>query len=208
MGTDVRVCFVGDSLTLGVGDPAAYGWAGRLVTEHTPGDISLTSYNLGVRGETSTDVAARWRAEVTPRLAGRRHRGVVLSVGVNDTRGEHGPAVGIDESVATLSGLINEAGSLSLPLLVVGPVPVADAEHNERTRALDARFAEVCAGGGVDYVPVFTRLIADPIWLGQVSAVDGLHPQHAGYGLLAGLIAPAWQGWLGRVRHHEGQHRR
>ena len=48
----MRVVFVGDSLTVGVGDPAYLGWVGRLCAAAPLAGLELTAYNLGVRSET------------------------------------------------------------------------------------------------------------------------------------------------------------
>jgi hypothetical protein len=60
--------FFGDSHTVGAGDPAALGWAGRVAAAAIGEGIPVTPYNLGVRGETSAEVAGRWRREALPRL--------------------------------------------------------------------------------------------------------------------------------------------
>ncbi|HET6502949.1 MAG TPA: GDSL-type esterase/lipase family protein [Amycolatopsis sp.] len=87
---DLRVCFVGDSFVAGVGDPGHQGWVGRIAarTEHT--GRPLTTYNLGVRRDTSANVLARWHVECAPRLPAGCAAMIVLSFGVNDTMLEDG----------------------------------------------------------------------------------------------------------------------
>ena len=63
-----RVCFIGDSFVLGVGDPDGLGWSGRIAAAARRRGIDITAYNLGVRRETTADIARRWQAEVAPRL--------------------------------------------------------------------------------------------------------------------------------------------
>src|ERR1700712_2961442 len=82
---DIRVCFLGDSFTLGQGDVQGLGWVGRVHAAERGRGIALTAYNLGVRGQTGAEIAARAAAEVTPRIAGKGdRRGVVIAVGAND----------------------------------------------------------------------------------------------------------------------------
>jgi lysophospholipase L1-like esterase len=50
--TDLRVCFLGDSLTFGQGDESGRGWPGRVVLNARAAGVNLTGYNLGVRGDT------------------------------------------------------------------------------------------------------------------------------------------------------------
>jgi acyl-CoA thioesterase-1 len=87
---DRRVLFFGDSLVAGAGDPTAQGWVGRVAGASFGLGLPLTAYNLGVRGETSEQVAARWRAEALPRLAAGSDARVVLSFGANDTTVDDG----------------------------------------------------------------------------------------------------------------------
>ncbi|WP_347059518.1 hypothetical protein ABC795_03530 [Blastococcus sp. HT6-30] len=45
---DLRVCFLGDSSTAGVGDDDGLGWVGRLAASARRYGTALTGYNLGV----------------------------------------------------------------------------------------------------------------------------------------------------------------
>ncbi len=45
----------------------------------------ITYYNLGIRGETSRDLAQRWQAEVKRRTAPHHDMRIVFSFGTNDT---------------------------------------------------------------------------------------------------------------------------
>ncbi|RBY88410.1 GDSL-type esterase/lipase family protein [Blastococcus sp. TF02A-26] len=197
MTRDLRVCFVGDSFVAGVGDPEHLGWTGRLAAASEGAGLPLTRYVLGVRRQTSAEIAARWAAECAPRLTGDWEARVVLSMGVNDTTEEDGARrLDLARSVAALGEVLDGAATRGWPVLVVGPPAVADEDHNERTAALDDRFARTCTDRGVPYVPVVRTLVADPTWMRQVAAGDGAHPGAAGYALLADLVRPHWQEWL------------
>ena len=198
--TDVRICFIGDSFVAGAGDPRHLGWAGRLATHsHTSGQ-PLTSYNLGIRRDTSSDVLARCRTECIPRLPASCQAGVVLSFGVNDTTIEHGsPRITPNASATNMHALLGQAGTMGWPVLVVGPPAVDDERQNERTAAVDAAFAEACALHEVPYVSVLAALRTDAIWRRQVREGDGAHPSAEGYLVLTGLLLPAWDAWLASV---------
>lgn len=192
---DVRVCFVGDSFVAGVGDCEFLGWAGRLAAG-TKG-VALTTYNLGVRRQTSSDIRARWRPECEARLPEHCDGRVVFSFGSNDTTVEGGaPRVDPETSVANLTGVLNECVAAGWRPMVVGPPPMADADQNARTARLDRRFAEVCAAAGVEYVSVFDALVADAVWMQQVRDGDGAHPGSGGYRAFAALARPTWQRWI------------
>ena len=66
--TELRICFVGDSITNGTSDDDCLGWPGRLCSAERNSGHDISSYNLGIRAETSEQIASRWRAECTPRL--------------------------------------------------------------------------------------------------------------------------------------------
>ncbi|WP_051684372.1 GDSL-type esterase/lipase family protein [Blastococcus sp. URHD0036] len=202
MTRDLRVCFVGDSFVAGVGDPEHLGWTGRLAARSERDGRPLTRYVLGVRRQTSAEIAARWAAECAPRLTGGDWESrVVLSLGVNDTTEEDGaPRLAPARSVAALGEMLTGAASAGWPVLVVGPPSVADDAQNQRIAALDDRFGSVCADSGVPYVPVARALAADPTWRREVATGDGAHPGSAGYAVLADLVSPHWERWLAGPR--------
>jgi lysophospholipase L1-like esterase len=195
---DRRVAFIGDSLVAGVGDPAGMGWVGHVVAVSFGLGLPLTAYNLGVRRETSEQIAARWRFETTPRLPPGADARVVLSFGANDTTVEDGQLrVAPDRSCAALAALLQDAANLAWPVLMVGPAPVDDPGQNERIRSLSAAFADVCEQAGVAFVSVVGPLLASRVWMTQVAAGDGAHPAAEGYEVLSDLvIAAGWVDWL------------
>ena len=158
MTPDRRVLVFGDSIVAGVGDPEGRGWVGRVVAASFDAGLPLTAYPLGVRRETSVDVAARWRAEARPRLVAGADCRVVFAVGVNDATVEDGACrVEPDVSVATLAGMLDEAATLRMAALVVGPSPVCDPAQTERLRQLAERFRHACATRGVAFSASTTR---------------------------------------------------
>ena len=92
--------------------------------------------------------------------------------------------------------MLADAAAANLPVLVVGPPPVADEAQNRRIAALDERLAATAAEVGAPYVAVFAALQHASRWTSEVAAGDGAHPGAVGYDLLAALVAPAWLEWL------------
>ncbi|WP_227979094.1 GDSL-type esterase/lipase family protein [Nocardia spumae] len=194
---DVRVCFVGDSLVAGVGDRGCLGWAGRLAGRAAAAGVPLTYYNLGVRRQTSSDIAARWEAECAQRLTAGTDARVVFSFGINDTLWENGAVrVPVEESAANLRRLLRRSAELGWTVLVVAPPPCADAEHNSRTVELDDRFTEICDRERVSYLRIHQPLRHNDIWMRELRAGDGYHPDAPGYEQIASLIGPHWLRWL------------
>jgi len=107
VSADRRVLFLGDSFVAGAGDPAALGWPGRVCAAAWAAGLPVTPYNLGVRRETSEQVAARWRAEAGPRLAAGADCRVTVSFGANDmVREGDGPGVAPARSAEVLAALL------------------------------------------------------------------------------------------------------
>jgi len=201
MTRDRRVLFLGDSFVAGVGDPTGLGWVGRVVAASFAAGDPLTAYNLGVRGDTSTDVAARWEGEADARMraAPEASYGVVFGLGVNDTTGEGGgvrvaPGVAVD----TLGLMIDSARDRGLDVLVVGPPPAGDdPEQDRRIRDLSTRFEEVAAARDVPFIVTFDALCGVPAWRAEAAGNDGRHPGAAGYRALADIVLDGgWGAWL------------
>ncbi|MER7704619.1 GDSL-type esterase/lipase family protein [Kitasatospora sp. NPDC097605] len=194
-GRDLRIVFLGDSFTQGVGDPEYRGWVGRVMADCwaglAAGPDGVTAFNLGVRRNTSADVLARCWAETAVRALPGADNRLVLSVGSNDAVEEDGRVrVAPDACLANVTALLDGARERGLAPLVVGPPPVvgAGAPHLERLLALADGIAGVCAGRGVPFVGVTRELAADPVWTAEALAGDGAHPGAGGYRRLADLV--------------------
>lgn len=186
---DRRVLFFGDSLVAGIGDPEGRGWVGRVVAASFEAGIPITAYNLGVRRQTSVEIAGRWLAEAAPRLIPEAECSVVFSFGANDTTIQDGHLrVEPERSLESLSAVIDQAAGLELRMLVVGPAPVDDNIQTRRISGLSANFEKLCKEREVPFVDVIGELQDSKIWRHEVRAGDGAHPAAQGYALLANLL--------------------
>ncbi len=194
MHQDPCVCFIGDSFVNGTNDPHCLGWAGRLAAAARRKGHALTYYNLGVRRETSADIAARWQAEIGPRLPPTCHPHLVFSFGANDTAFDTGSRrIDEGETLEHAQTILRTARELGA-VLMIGPPPVADKEHNERIARLSRQLGTVADGAGVRFLPVFDHLVQDETWMREVAASDGAHPGAEGYTQLAAIVG-SWQHW-------------
>jgi lysophospholipase L1-like esterase len=193
--------FFGDSHTAGSGDPAALGWVGRAAATALGEGIPLTPYNLGVGGETSVEVAARWRAEALPRLPaeGEGDPRAVFAFGVNDVTLRNGTLrCSLDESLASLERVLEDAGALGMRSFVVGPAAIDDEAENERIAELSRAFEALCVPRQVPFVPLAEELRGSEPWRRELAAGDGAHPGARGYEEMARLVlAAGWIDWLG-----------
>jgi len=199
---DLRLLCFGDSFTAGVGDPEGRGWVGRAVAASFAAGRPLTAYALGVRRETSVEVAVRWRFEAMTRLARDADCRVVFAVGANDTTLEDDrPRVTPDRSCRALETMLGQAAELGLPAAVAGPPPVGDAAQRARAIELSDAFGALCAERDVPFWPVARTLDASRAWLEEQAAGDGAHPGARGYELLAqALLAGGLLAWLHAAR--------
>lgn len=187
-----RVLFVGDSFVAGVGDSDGLGWVGRIVAASFQRGVGLTPYNLGVRMDTSTDIAERWLAETRPRLwPGTRPR-LVVSCGANDTTAEGASTrVTPQRCAQALADILRGAADLRLPTLVVGPPLAGDDAQHDRIRSLSVRLAPVCDTHQARFIEVAHRQRAESMWVRQARDGDGSHPDTEGYEELAELLIAA-----------------
>jgi acyl-CoA thioesterase-1 len=190
--------FCGDSHTLGSGDPQALGWVGRVAAAAIAAGIPVAPYNLGVGGETSVQVAARWRREVEPRLRDESDPRAIFAFGVNDlTLSDERRRASREESLAALHGCLDGAAELGMRSFVVGPAAIDDEAENERIAALSAAFAERCEDRDVPFVPLVEELRRNELWRHELAAGDGAHPGAVGYEEMARLVlAAGWIDWL------------
>ncbi|HLO89224.1 MAG TPA: GDSL-type esterase/lipase family protein [Nostocaceae cyanobacterium] len=195
---EVRICFVGDSFVNGTGDPDCLGWTGRICANVNQKGYDITYYNLGIRRETSTDIAKRWLQEVSIRLPTEYDGRVVFSYGLNDTTLENGqPRVNLQTSIENSYRILGAAKQL-YPILMVGPAPYADQEDpSRRQRIIDLsqQLARVCQDLHVPYLDVFSILEKSTVWTAEAIGYDGVHPNAAGYLELAKIVEN-WDGWL------------
>lgn len=187
----MRLIAFGDSMVAGAGDPDHLGWIGRALL----GRRSITLYNLGVRRETSADIAARWRAEATPRFTDEEPMRIVFSFGANDCYPVDGkPRVAQADSLKNAQAILTGADA-HCPVLLVGPPPMADPGVSARLEVLNENLKVLAARLKVPFIDVFQPLEADGLWREEAIAWDSAHPGAGGYQRMADLISahPAWR---------------
>ena len=193
---DIRICFFGDSFVNGTCDPDYLGWSGRVCkAANRP---NLTYYNLGIRGNTSEQIEARWQAEAALRFPSPSDARLVFSFGVNDNCTENGHLrVSAKGSVGCARRILTQSKS-QYPTLMIGPPPVEDEAINDRTVVTSMAYAALCEALDVPYLETYAPLRQNPTWMNEVAQIDGAHPAAAGYEAFAQLVSDweAWQAWF------------
>ncbi len=192
----MRILAFGDSFVAGVGDPAHQGWLGRALA----GRPEVTLYNLGVRRDTSADIARRWLVEAQPRLTDLEPCRLVFSFGCNDANAAKGESARLPPAESLKNAhLLLSAGAQQAPVLMVGPPPAGEPGLAARVEALNEAFKALCARLRAPYIDVLRPLAVSGTWLAEAQAGDGAHPGAAGYQQMAELVAahPAWRSFTG-----------
>ena len=100
-----RRSFINGTVTI-----TCLGWVGRVCAAMRASGRDLTLYNLGIRRDTSADIAVRWLDETSRRLPQGVDGLVVFSFGVNDTTlGYEEQRVTPDQSVANAREVLRTA---------------------------------------------------------------------------------------------------
>lgn len=201
-----NACFLGASTVEGVGDEANLGWPGRLRRLESSPD--LTFHNLGIRGQSSIQIAERWLSDCTPLLADEKDI-IVMSFGNNDIAelDDGQTRIPFDETIETCAHVVSQS-SRWRPTYWVGPIPVDERKmpfhssvlqrdlfyRNARIAELNARFDAIARNLDIPYLDLFSVLSRDPVYAEAIQSKDGLHPNGAGYDLIARKIA-TWGAW-------------
>jgi acyl-CoA thioesterase I len=194
----MRICFLGDSYVSGAFDPDCLGWAGRICAAARVRGHDVSLYNLGIRGETSVQLAARWRGEASIRQSPLQEERLVFEFGMNDVREINGRAqVSEEEALANARRILAEAAQWKKTLMV-GPPPVGDEPRKSRVSAASQRLSALCSDLTVPFFDSNRLLMQSGIWLQDIQQVDGTHPGARGYAEWARLIDQwdAWREWV------------
>lgn len=177
------LCYFGDSITTGYGDPSGLGWAGRISGKLAAMDMDVTHYNLGVRKNSSPIIAKRWKAEAEMRRIEGQDFKQIFSFGTADVLND----VTTEESLAAAESILSEAKALG-DVLFVGPTPVSDEASSEKIAALSKEFENLCEKLGVRYIPLVDGLMVSPVYGQALKDGDNIHPSLMGYAALAQYI--------------------
>ncbi|MHB1065441.1 MAG: GDSL-type esterase/lipase family protein [Georgenia sp.] len=188
----LRLCVIGDELVAGQGDARGLGWVGRVVAR-TAGEDPAFVAQLAVPGESTTALAARWKAECLRRFTPDTDNRLVVALGSADL----GEGLSLARSRLNLANVLDGAAAERVRPFVVGPPPRPGVD-GAALAGLSEAFADVCGRRRVPYVETYQPLHDHEQWLADIAAGDGTHPGQAGYGLLAWLVLHSgWHAWLG-----------
>lgn len=194
----MRLCIIGDDLVGGAGDPRALGWVGRVIAR-SKFAVPPMVMPLAMPEESTQALQDRWEREVLPRCAGTDDARLVVAVGCGDIVA----GVSTPRTRLHLANIADAAATRGIPLLFVGPPPLAGIP-SASIGELSAAVADVASRRDLPFVNCFEPLVANEQWfedmaVSQARTSTGLTlPGQAGYGLIAWLVLhQGWHEWTG-----------
>ncbi len=186
-----RVIFYGNSIT--------DSWA-SLFPEMFPGKHYL---GRGISGQTTPQMLVRFPQDVI-RL---EPDVVVILAGTNDIAGNTGPSTQtmIEDNIVSMVDLAL-ANSISVVLCSV--LPVSDypwkpgLNPGPKIVELNAWMRQLAQNEGLVYVDYHSEMVNDSLGLARELTYDGVHPNQAGYQVMARLVDPAIGTALDRRQNH------
>ena len=170
-----RVVFMGDSIT--------DNW-GRRYGKFFPGKPYV---NRGIGGQTTPQMLIRFRPDVialAPKV-------VVILAGTNDIAGNTEPTTleGIEDNLTSMAELAKVNG-IRVVLASVMPVcdyirPQTERRPPEKIKALNAWIKDYAAKNGLVFLDYYSALLDDQQMFKKELTYDGLHPNDAGYEVIA-----------------------
>lgn len=173
-----RVVFFGDSIT--------DMWK---LEQYFPGKPYV---NRGIGGQTTRQMLIRFRPDVidlAPKV-------VVILAGTNDIAGNTGPMT-LEEIEENLASMAELARAHNIPVVFSSVLPVSNywpkydflfvQRPPEKILQLNQWLKQYCAANGITYLEYFAALVDRSGMIQKDLAGDGLHPNDAGYKIMAPL---------------------
>ena len=180
-GGENRVVFMGDSITDGWGKGEAPFFPGKPYV------------NRGISGQTTPQMLVRFR----PDVIALKPKVVVTLAGTNDLAGNTGPETldNIEDNLTSMSELAKVNG---IRVVLASVMPVCDALRPQTARrppqqivALNQWIKNYAAKNGIVYLDYYSAMVDESGLLKTDLTKDCLHPNDAGYAVMAPLAEKA-----------------
>jgi lysophospholipase L1-like esterase len=184
---DNRIVFLGDSIT---------EFWGTINPEFFEGKAYI---NRGISGQTSPQILLRFSADVIalkPSI-------VVILAGVNDIAGNTGPTT-LEEITDTIFSMIKLANANHIKVILCSVLPAADfpwktnQKPADKIIALNTLLTNYANANAIPFVDYHTAMTNDEGGLPLAYSNDGVHPNKAGYQVMATLLENSIQFMLAK----------
>jgi lysophospholipase L1-like esterase len=176
-----RVVFMGDSIT--------DAW-GRTYGKFFPGKPYI---NRGISGQTTPQMLIRFR----PDVIAHKPKVVVILAGTNDIAGNTGPMT-LEMIQGNLMSMAELARANGIRVVMASVLPVSDYIKPQTERrpmdkidALNKWMKDYVAKNNAIYLDYYSAMLDEKGLLKNELTYDGLHPNNAGYEVMAPLAAKA-----------------
>ncbi|MFT5963546.1 MAG: lysophospholipase L1-like esterase [Flavobacterium sp.] len=178
--TENRIVFMGDSIT--------EFWS----TINPNFFVGKPYINRGISGQTSPQMLLRFRADVIalkPSL-------VVILAGVNDIAGNTGPAT-LEQITDNIFSMIDIAKTHNIEVILCAALPAADfpwrpnQKPADKIIVLNRLLTDYANANTIPFVDYHKALADDQNGLALAYSNDGVHPNKAGYEVMAPLLEKA-----------------
>jgi acyl-CoA thioesterase-1 len=174
-----RVVFMGDSITEGWGRDGGF----------FPGRPYI---NRGISGQTTAQMLVRFR----PDVVALKPAVVVVLAGTNDIAGNTGPATPemIEQNLASMADIARANG---IRVVLASILPAFDypwrpgLEPAPKIAAVNDWVKEYARAHGLVYLDYYTAMVDGKTGLKSELGYDGVHPNKAGYAVMAPLAEKA-----------------
>lgn len=181
-----KIGIFGDSITWGAFDSEFCGWVNRLRSYFESGNYWVYIYNMGVSGNTSTDLLERFKSEATA-------RGVnitIFAIGTNDSqyiKSTAGLKTPIDRFKSNIEELYAQAAAFSQKIVFIGLTDVDDTKtmpvswdktkfySNEMIKQYNSLIQSFCEQKQLPFINLLGLLNSADL------TEDGLHPNTSGH---------------------------
>ena len=192
-----RVVFMGDSIT--------DMWALPRFGGFFPGKPYI---DRGISGQTTPQMLVRFRSDVIA----LQPKVVVILAGTNDIAGNTGP-ITLEETEGNLASMAELARANGIRVVLSSVMPVSNYGHDregnpvdmrikrapEKILELNAWIKKYAAEKGHAYLDYFSAMVDEQGLLKKELSEDGLHPNAAGYAVMAPLAEKAIQAARGET---------
>jgi lysophospholipase L1-like esterase len=175
-----RIVFLGNSITEGWGLTCPSFFSGK------------PYINRGIGGQTTPQMLLRFRADVIA----LKPAVVVILAGTNDIAGNTGPSTleMITDNIFSMTELAKANG---IKVVLCSVLPVFDYPWKpglypaEKIAALNERIKNYAERNGIIYLDYYSSMVDERKGLKEAYTSDGVHPNEAGYKIMALLAEDA-----------------
>ena len=194
------ILVLGDSITFGRGESPTYGWSGRLKEYFEAQEFHNCLYNLGLPGDTSTNLLKRFETEIKSRARyvrpGDKYL-ILIGIGINDSRGIDTPnnlETSPEKYKMNVEKLVKIAKKYTKDVVLLELTPVDESITNpfedtyftnSRIQEFNSILKDVSQKENILFLELFNEIYSTNY---KEKLVDGVHPNSSGYELMFKII--------------------